>query len=419
MSVTKPTPQKTFLIYEALVLLFMGQKIERENLHFKLVEILEHPNLHSESIVLMSLFKLLFSLLSKIGIHDLTLIDITHPRRKSITRILSALINFAKFREEHLMVFDECTLKTDQAIEQARILEDRNLQLAEKVNTLALKREEQKPAVEKLQKLNSALATDLIELQKIQKNLTTEVENLRNTKVDLEAKLTNINLSFTSAKQECERIRSRIVANPEKLEHAIKDMNSNVISTKQFVTDLELKSRKLGKKLEMLSVIEHEIFGCVKIMEECQEDVKEFKILKIKNVKCKEDIEIYKQEKKDIGIKQQQGQRQLTGCNDRIQRLMFHQTQKQDSLDKSIELLMSNYLVSLEEEKKVQLELEKDQCYVDELERLIIEREKECENQENDLCQKIILLNEHLESYQNYISSGFKFHKLSNSSNIA
>ena len=47
----------------------------------------------------------------KVGVFDFCLRDLTNPDAVRLRRILSGVINFAKFREERLLFFDQCTQK--------------------------------------------------------------------------------------------------------------------------------------------------------------------------------------------------------------------------------------------------------------------------------------------------------------------
>ena len=44
-----------------------------------------------------------------VGIHDFSIRDLIKPDPLRVKNILSAIINFAKFREEQLIVFDKYT----------------------------------------------------------------------------------------------------------------------------------------------------------------------------------------------------------------------------------------------------------------------------------------------------------------------
>jgi len=50
--------------------------------------------------------------MEQVGVDDFSLRDIVKPETAHVRRILSAVINFAKFREERMSVLDQCTQKS-------------------------------------------------------------------------------------------------------------------------------------------------------------------------------------------------------------------------------------------------------------------------------------------------------------------
>ena len=53
----------------------------------------------------------LFTTQKVCGVHDFTMKDILTPDPKRVRRHLSAIINFAKFREERLVMYSELAVK--------------------------------------------------------------------------------------------------------------------------------------------------------------------------------------------------------------------------------------------------------------------------------------------------------------------
>lgn len=108
-----PTSEKMLVVYEMLVEGLMNlNKDDFRQPPFGALDVLSHPELHESSIPEMSFYKHLLRLMKAAGLHDCTLTHIVNPEYKSTKRILSALINFAKFREERLAIYQEFTTRT-------------------------------------------------------------------------------------------------------------------------------------------------------------------------------------------------------------------------------------------------------------------------------------------------------------------
>lgn len=70
--------------------------------------------------------------MAEVGIDDFGLKDIIRPDPPRLRIILSAVINFAKFREEQLSLLEELSKKTDE-------INDRNTKLLRQKTELTLK----------------------------------------------------------------------------------------------------------------------------------------------------------------------------------------------------------------------------------------------------------------------------------------
>lgn len=74
--------------------------------------------------------------MSKIGVENFSIRDLIRPEAPQVRRILSAIINFAKFREERMSVYEQCTQKADELEEQRHALESKHQELEARVNAL-------------------------------------------------------------------------------------------------------------------------------------------------------------------------------------------------------------------------------------------------------------------------------------------
>ncbi|RKO89731.1 kinetochore protein Nuf2, partial [Blyttiomyces helicus] len=95
----QPTMQRVVPIYEAFLEIFVGVGRESQP-SFAALEILEFPDLHQEAISILGFQRQLRKLMCGVGMEDFGIRDIVRPESPRLRRIISAVINFAKFREE-------------------------------------------------------------------------------------------------------------------------------------------------------------------------------------------------------------------------------------------------------------------------------------------------------------------------------
>lgn len=114
--INKPCTQRVLLIYDFFTDLLMGfTRDSFTQLSFRAQQQFngQHDEqIYQDAIGLVSYFKQLRKLMADVGVDDFTMKDILRPDGQRFRRCLSALINFAKFREERFALFEEHTLRT-------------------------------------------------------------------------------------------------------------------------------------------------------------------------------------------------------------------------------------------------------------------------------------------------------------------
>ena len=139
----RPHPDTLFKVYEDLVVLLCGET--REEMYTPNLEAaancLEFPELYEEAIGALKFHRHLFKLMKNVGVNDFSMRDMIKPEYARTRRNISAIINFAKFRESMLEKHEEML---EKAAEQEAAYEAalaRNKELKEKIAKLKAERE--------------------------------------------------------------------------------------------------------------------------------------------------------------------------------------------------------------------------------------------------------------------------------------
>ncbi|KAL2912180.1 kinetochore-associated Ndc80 complex subunit nuf2 [Polyrhizophydium stewartii] len=362
--ITKPTPAKMLEIYEALTSLLQDVSAEQfAQPTFDVLGVMEYPDIHKDSLGLVAFYRHLYSLVSQLGVSDFSLGDILNPRKDRVIYILSGFINFCKFREERMQIFQECSLDASKLTEEKYSLERKNAELAELINQIKFRRAQEQPEVDALRATNTALAADLRELKKAQVALGAKIDNLKKEKNTSTEKQTNNQFLLSNLKQDCVRLKSRVVHSPEKLKQVIAEMNRSLQEDKAFVLAAEKKTRELTYKIELMDTVEQDIFACQKAMAECIAEQKRAEEATQKLVADREVIAQKRAELRDQEIRDQQLQRQLKAANEKMARLEQHQAAKQQAGNARIAALK-------EEHERLSVERAAAQARADENERV-------------------------------------------------
>ncbi|KAJ3243486.1 kinetochore-associated Ndc80 complex subunit nuf2 [Chytriomyces hyalinus] len=378
----RPTPSRMAAVFDAFTSTFMG--VSRDSCavpSFHVVDMLEHPDLHQDDVALMAFYRQLFKLVTEVGIHDFSIRDLIKPEPGHVRKILSAIINFAKFREERVSVFEQCNKNSAEHVQKKAFLEEKNQEIAETVNTIRLQRAEEEPAYQRVRERNLAQTAELRELKRIQTALTSDIENLKKTKADAVEKMNNTNFLLSNTKQDCVRLRSRIVPNPAKLQQALVDMTNSISSEKTNLTVRERQYRDLLTRMEAIAVVQQDITTCTKLMEECEFEMKKSSTAEKSLVHERENIERKNQELREVNIKEQQLKRQLANISDKITRLTKQQTAKKEANDLKMSELAAAYEAGVTERDLNQAKIDSNQAVLAELEEKIVVTKKNVESE--------------------------------------
>lgn len=408
----KPTPHRMIGVFESFTDILMG--VSRDQFaqpNFAAMEILEHPDLHQESITLMSFYRQLSKLVMEVGVVDFSIRDLIKPEPGRMRRILSGIINFAKFREERLAVFEDCTAKSAEYVEKKHILEDKNRELAEIVNTLRLQRAEEEPENLKLREQNQQLTAELRELKRTQTSMTSVIDGLKKTKAEKSDKLTNIQFLLMNCKQDCTRLRSRIVQSPEKLQQAISDMTQSVQSEKTSLSNIERRIRDLQSKLDLMQNVDQDVIVCSKLLEDCELEMKKASSAASKVSTEKENIESKAAELREIGIKEQHIKRQLQNIEDKIARLQSQQITRRSTNDNRMKQLKEEYENVMRERETNQKKVDLFNSKVVELEAKTVELRKKMDLEAQSLKEDFRKLKKKADSFRVTLSKAISLNQ--------
>lgn len=304
--ITKPNPSQVQRVFETLLEMFTGTgKESYSQPSFSVMEMVEYPELHYDSISLIAFYRAMLNFVSQIGIDDFSLKDIIRPEPNRLRKIYSGIINFAKFREEQLVVFERLMGQSEETNETRNYLYQQNHDLNQKIELLKAERQKEEPLIKELKDSIALLLTQLKEFKRIQETMSNEMEKLKTERNEFSDKIANNQFISMNLKQECHKLKSRIVHSPEKLLSIISELNSSIVSEKSNLSALEKKSREVQLKFDSLIAIELDLVKSIQIMEECDEEIKKFEQANAQVDNEKSLIEKKEIQIKDVDVKNQ------------------------------------------------------------------------------------------------------------------
>jgi kinetochore protein Nuf2 len=260
-------------VFEKLLELLKGvSREELKQLDFRGMEILPYPELHEESICEMGSLKELLDLCQKTGVFDITLADVIAPEKGRVRRILSALINFAKFREDKLEHFSQFTAQA-QVLLDLRVQEETNSEELEKQRTLMAEAHESiKPQIATVQVDVESLQAQLQALVTEQTTLREEMKAAKAISSELSTAISERNVEILSVQGENTKLKSQIIPEPEKLKQSLKDMTNQMQTNRADLTHQTTKLKAQQSRLIQLSKLEEKVTKRVELMRSFQNE---------------------------------------------------------------------------------------------------------------------------------------------------
>lgn len=193
------------------------------------------------------------------GITDFTITDVSKPEAKRLRRNISAVINFAKFREERLTHYVEYTQETDALAAKKQQLQDENERLVTEVNTAEAHRAKEAPEEQRISAENTEREVVVRELWNKQTAVQKESQALKAKLHEVQDEVREANYKLLNAKEELERLSAQIVPDPKKLKQELAELQEAVAQEKAGVKAQEAKRRELSKQREALSRAEAKV----------------------------------------------------------------------------------------------------------------------------------------------------------------
>lgn len=240
---------------------------------------------------LLTLHRYLAIFFSTCGINDFVLTDIARPDGYRIRRILSAVINFIRFREDQSPKFDHLANECEATADKVSEVQAENSATMQKINAikekLEMDSENDESNRKNLQYINSynrKLETKLRELKVMQERLTKEHDDYKQEKALLAKKLYDINFLYNETQEQVANLTKYAETDLSILVKITEDLSNDLSSMQTNYKNLEKSYQNMGITIDSIQVNEINLKDLLKLAEDITRNVEkrqiEGKILK-------------------------------------------------------------------------------------------------------------------------------------------
>jgi len=276
--IQKPTYEIVQHIFENLVVLLCG--VTREELQqpvFAAIDAIEYAELHDESIPAMAFFVQTAKLLRSSGVKDFSMKDLHKPEGARLKKSLSAVINFAKFREEKLVAYTELQEKHEELIDNRDRLRREHEELEKELARMTEEREAELPEVANVEAEVDILYGENQALNKQQASMSNELKSLKQEVNAMTEDAAQLSLKVSAVRGTQEDLKAQIVQSPHKIKAELEDLDGALELEKAALSEAEKSSRDVASKLDAALKIEKEVAKVIAMMQDTTVEIKKKK----------------------------------------------------------------------------------------------------------------------------------------------
>ena len=338
------------------------------------------------------------------GISDFTLLDIYKPDSYRLSRILSAIVNFARFKYERSNDYQELIDVSEHFLIKRNQLIDENTQLMRNIETIENKH--QNKSKEKISEINdyqAKIQRDLKELKSIQDKLSQEHLNYKQKRNELigEIELQNENIiNTTRENDEIDALINKIdLKNPENTKNEINHLKQELANLKIKLTNIEDKDRKIQVTIDSIKLIGNDIESLINLKKNIKNELRTSNEQQLKLTKYNDAKDYKNSELINLNKKIQQVQQQIENVNEKIARYSNQRQEKMIKNTDKMKALQEEYTKLMLEKKNKDKEVNEKHAKLRELTLKTKKLVDDFEEELNDTQYQVRLLWQHIEVY--------------------
>mgnify|MGYP002378561833 CR=1 FL=1 len=222
---------------------------------------------------LIILHRITHKFLVALGVHDLTISDIMRPEPHRIRRILSAVINYARFLEEHSADAEGLMAETETYVEQIRKIQQDNENTKQSLENLKMKLESndsqpKRVTLKQVNTYNSKLELELKRLKKSQEMLTLAHTQYKEEKIRLIEKVDDLQYLAADSAKEIERLRGYSEIDVDILNKIIADLKEQLTTLQNQYNEKNEKNSNMTITIESIQTVENDLKNLFPMLEE-------------------------------------------------------------------------------------------------------------------------------------------------------
>lgn len=246
---------------------------------FSGLSVLVYPELHDESIPQINTFRACSKMMEVCGIQDFTIKDFMAPQTKRFRKQLSGIINFAKFREERLVLLADLNQTRDGLTEKAYSLKENHTNISNRLATLKEQTAEEAKLISKIEGECKDIESQIANLNSEQVKAREDCASLKSQNNTLKDDIASRSLTLEEAVAERKRLSAQIVNSPERFRKQIVDVGQALQGEQKETKAAERRIRELGVWITNVEEAQTEVHSALEAVHELRSEVERQKLV--------------------------------------------------------------------------------------------------------------------------------------------
>jgi kinetochore protein Nuf2 len=325
-------------MYEMLV--EVCTSLSREDISqpaFSGLQNIQYPDLHEMSIPKINLLRACSKMMDMCEIKGFTMKDFISPTAKRLRQHLSGVINFAKFREERLLLLADLGSQRQLLLDHANQSKDNNFVLNNRLSLLREQTAEEGAQITKLEAECREMDASISIMNALQNSIKEESVSLTALNKDLKERIAEASVQFEDCTVLHKKLAVQIVSSPEKFRKLIVEVGQNLQIEQKDAKLAERKVRDLSAWLTNVEEAHVEVCAALDSVNEVRAEVERQKGVILDLDAKRQGTQSRRVEMSEVEQNLNQVKRHMGRAEDKLTHLRKQSAQKGDDAQRAVD----------------------------------------------------------------------------------
>ena len=214
---------------------------------------LPHPELHEESLSEIRFLKKCMKFMKVCGVQDFGWKDLNAPTKQRFRRQLSGAINFARFREDAIPIYEELRQQREEVLAALQEAQGEHANLLKDLDDAKAATDECWKEIEEVENDCAEIEAEITQQNKLQASLREESKHLKRKANELKDAIATVAIELEEAQVEDRKLSAQVVKSPARVKSEMNVMMASLEKAKGESANAEKEANLVKRKIANVS----------------------------------------------------------------------------------------------------------------------------------------------------------------------